>query len=209
MNIRNVTSPILFFASALTLAGVQAAEVAKSAAEAKPIKSGVLAPNAHVVKMDGKHTTLESVLKGKKTVLIFYRGGWCPFCNAHLAELAKIEADVRAKGFQIVAVSPDTPSELTKTMDKKHLTYTLLSDSTAEAMKQFGVAFRLDDETFGMYRDRFGIDLEKSSGQKHHILPVPSVFVIDATGKITFAYSNPDYKIRLKGEEIMKALEKS
>lgn len=209
MNLRTLALPMLMLATALSLAGLQTADVAKSAADARPLKSGVSAPDARMTKLDGKETTLKSVLKGKRTVLIFYRGGWCPFCNAHLAELAKIEADVRAKGFQIVAVSPDTPSELTKTMDKKHLTYTLLSDSSAEAMKKFGVAFRLDDETFGMYRDRFGIDLEKSSGQRHHILPVPSVFVIDSKGKITFAHSNPDYKVRLKGEEIMKALEKS
>lgn len=146
---------------------------------------------------------------GKKTVLIFYRGGWCPYCNTYLQELAQMEAEVRDMGFQIIALSPDTPDELKKTMDKAETTYNLYSDSSAEAMRRFGVAFRLDDETFTMYRDRFGIDLEASSGQQHHILPVPAVFVIDAAGMITFSHSNPDYKVRLRGEEFKAALKRS
>lgn len=192
--------------SAVGIAKSFQGEVAASAAEAKPIKTGVMAPDATLKALDGKETKLKSVLGGKPTVLIFYRGGWCPFCNAHLSELAKIEGDIRAKGYQIVAISPDTPAELSKTMDKDHVTYRLYSDSPAEAIKKFGIAFRVDDDTFTMYRDRYKIDLERSSGMTHHILPVPSVFVVDKSGKIIFSHSNPDYKVRLKGEEILKAL---
>ncbi len=106
-------------------------------------------------------------------------------------------------GFQIVAISPDTPEELRKTLDKDRLTFHLYSDSNAQALRNFGVAFRIDDQTFSMYKDRFGIDLERSSGQEHHILPVASVFLIDSAGKIAFVYANPDYKVRLKGEELL------
>ena len=183
-------------------------EVAKSAAEAKPLKVGTAAPNSTLREVDGKTVELKQVLGGKPTVLIFYRGGWCPFCNAHLSELAKVEGDLRAMGFQIVAISPDTPAELNKTLDKDHLTYRLFSDTNATSLRNFGVAYRLDDQTFTMYRDRFNIDLESSSGEKHHILPVPSVFLIDKHGKIGFAYSNPDYKVRMKGADIVQHAKK-
>ncbi|GIK32524.1 MAG: hypothetical protein HND43_02770 [Armatimonadetes bacterium] len=46
-------------------------------------------------------------------------------------------------------------------------------------------------------------------GEIHHILPVPSVFLIDKLEKIVFAYSNPDYKVRLNGDELMKAAQKA
>ena len=82
----------------------------------------------------------------------------------------------------------------------------MLSDSSADAMKAFGVAFRLDDTTFTKYKDSFGLDIEKAAGGKnHHILPVPAVFVVNGEGKITFAYSNVDYKVRLSGEDLLKA----
>jgi len=180
--------------------------VAMSAMEAKPIQVGAQIPNAQLTNLDGKTVSLKSVTKGRATVLVFYRGGWCPFCNAHLADLGMVADQVKAKGYQILAISPDRPEELKKTMDKHHMTYTLLSDASAEAMKKFGVAYRLDDETYRTYRDKYSIDLEKSSGKQHHVLPVPSVFVVDKTGKIQFVYSNPDYKVRLKGEELLKNL---
>lgn len=148
-----------------------------------------------------------SLLKRQRTVLIFYRGGWCPYCNAHLSDLVTIEQKLTAKGFQIIAISPDTPAELNNTLTKDHLTYKLFSDSSAEAMKKFGVAYRLDDPTFSKMKDSYGVDLEKFSGQTHHILPVPSVFVINRDGNIVYAHSNADYKVRLKASEILTVID--
>lgn len=191
---------------AVTCLVAQASDVPTDAREIKPLKVGVAAPSVKLDSMSAKPVNLADALGGKPTVLVFYRGGWCPFCNTHLAELGQIADEVKAKGAQIIGISPDTAAELEKSVGKHKLGYTLLSDSKGEAMRKFGIAFRVDDETFTMYRDRFKIDLEKASGEKHHYLPVPSVFVIDAKGKITFAYSNPDYKVRLKGKDILAAL---
>ena len=157
--------------------------------------------------MDGKDVALASVLGGKPTVLIFYRGGWCPYCNRHLADLMKVEKDLVAKGYQLIGISPDTAEELNKSMEKEKLAYKLYSDSSADAMKKFGIAFKVEDELVAKYKNDYKIDLEKASGQTHHILPVPSVFVVDPSGKIIYAYSNPDYRVRLKGEEVLEAVE--
>lgn len=182
-------------------------DVPTNAQDTKPLKVGTAAPDADLTTIKGTAIKLATQLNGKPAVLVFYRGGWCPFCNVHLSELGQIADEVKAKGVQIIGISPDTPAELEKSIGKNKITYTLLSDSKADAMRKFGIAFRVDDETFNMYRDRFNLDLEKASGEKHHYLPVPAVFVINAKGIITFAYSNPDYKVRLKGQEILKALD--
>ncbi|MBX3118599.1 MAG: AhpC/TSA family protein [Fimbriimonadaceae bacterium] len=183
--------------------------VAASASEVKPIKVGTAVPDSSVLTLDKKETTFKKVLNGKPAVVIFYRGGWCPFCNRHLSDLMTVEADLRKLGFQVIAVTPDTPDELSKTMEKDKLNYTLVSDSKAELIKKFGIAFRVDDKTFTMYRDQYKIDLEKSSGgQTHHILPVPAVFLIDAKGTIQFVSTNPDYKVRMKGADILEAAQK-
>ena len=193
--------------SAVSVAYPDQESVANSAAEAVPIKVGERVPNATLGNQTGKTVQLRSVLRGKPTVIIFYRGGWCPFCNAHLSELATMEGDIRKRGYQIIAISPDIAAEIAKMAEKDHLTYKMFSDSSAEAMKKFGVAFRVDDATYTKYRDSYHIDLERSSGQPHHILPVPSVFIVDKSGKIIFAHSNPDYKVRLKGSEILSAID--
>lgn len=178
--------------------------VASSAETTKPLKAGVKAPNPALATVEGKKTDLATIAGDKPTVLIFYRGGWCPYCNRHLAELAKIEGDLIKMGYQMVAVSPDTPAELNKSTEKNSLTYKLFSDSSAEAAKQFGIAFKVEESLVTKYKNDYKIDLEASSGQTHHILPVPSVFILKK-GQIVYAYSNPDYRIRLKGDDVLAA----
>ena len=76
------------------------------------------------------------------------------------------------------------------------------------ATKTFGLAFTVDDATITKYKG-FGIDLKKASGHDHHALPVPAVYIVDKSGKITFAHSNPDYKKRLDIETILAELKKA
>lgn len=76
------------------------------------------------------------------------------------------------------------------------------------AAKAFGLAFAVETETVAKYR-LIGINLEKASGEKHHMLPVPAVFLIKTDGVIRFAYSNPDYKVRMEAEEILRILKKN
>lgn len=68
--------------------------------------------------------------------------------------------------------------------------------------RALGIAFRLDDPTVAQY-GKFGIDVEAASGETHHELPVPAVFVIGTDGTIRFEYVNPDYKSRLDSDVLL------
>jgi peroxiredoxin len=118
--------------------------------------------------------------------------------------LKDIENDLIALGYRILAISADRPEELSKSMDKHHMTYTLLSDSSMVAASAFGIAYRVDDFTVKKYR-LFGMNLESASGSKHHQLPVPSVFIAGWDGVIRFEYINPNYKVRLDGSILLEA----
>lgn len=179
--------------------------VAKNAAEAKPLPVGSTVPDAMLGTLDGKIVSLSDALGGKPTALVFYRGGWCPYCNRHLADLQKVKPDLAQLGYQLIAITPDRADGLKKMIDDHKLDFTLYSDPKADSLKKFGVAFRVDDDTYGAMKNQYQIDLESWSGEKHHILPVPSVFLINAKGVVTYVHSNPDYKVRLKGEELVKA----
>ncbi len=115
-----------------------------------------------------------------------------------------MEPDLRELGFRIVAVSPDRPAKLVQSKRKHDLGYTLLSDSDAEAARAYGIAFRVDASTVDRYKG-YGIDLEDASGRDHHVLPVPSVFLVGSDGRIAWRYSNPDYKVRPDNEELLAA----
>ena len=129
---------------------------------------------------------MKAETSAKPTVIIFYRGGWCPYCNAHLADVQKAEKDLLAMGYQILAISPDRASALRATMDDDKLTYTLLSDADMEATGAFGLAYGLDDAAAAKYKS-FGVPLT-AQHDGHFWLPVPAVYIVGKDGKIAFAH---------------------
>jgi peroxiredoxin len=179
--------------------------VANAQTNSTPLKVGDAIPDVTLRTEENQPVSLRQLVSEKPTVLIFYRGGWCPFCNRHLQALAGIEDDVNQAGAQLLAISMDQPSKLKATPDREKLHYRLLSDSDATAIKAFGIAFKVDDATLEKYKN-YGIDLEAASGRDHHLLPYPSVFIVSTNGVIRFAHVNPDYKVRLEPAKILQAL---
>ena len=67
-----------------------------------------------MVTIDNEKKSLNEFLGNKKTILFFYRGGWCPFCNTQMGQLKKIEGKLAKMGYQLVGVSTDGPADLKK-----------------------------------------------------------------------------------------------
>jgi peroxiredoxin len=175
-----------------------------NAEDISPVLSGTKIPDVTLTDINGNTVDLLNRISGKPAILIFYRGGWCPFCNLQLSQIQKIDSDLVALGYEILAISPDRPDELKKSIEKHNIDYTLLSDSSMNACLKFGIAFKVADEIIEKYKS-YEIDLEASSGLNHHLLPVPSVFIIGTDGIIKFQYVNPNYKIRLDPDLLMAA----
>lgn len=175
-------------------------------ARIRPVLVGSQVPKVQLTALDGEAVQLHQLLGGQPALLVFYRGGWCPYCNLQLSELRKLLPDLQQHQVQMLAISPDQPAKMQETLDKSPLEYTLVSDHSAAAMMAFGIAFVVDPGTLAKYQT-YGIDLEEASGQQHHALPVPSVFVVDAAGVVQFAYSNPDYRTRVPLRLVRAAVE--
>lgn len=186
----------------------EAAAVPDSPEKTHPLGVGAQVPDVEVRDIDGHTVRLLDRIAAEPTVLIFYRGGWCPYCNAHLAKLKEIEPKLMKMGIQILAVGADRPEKMKETLDKHDLNYTLLSDAPMAAARAFGLAFKVDDATLEKYKG-YGIDLEAASGYKHHELPVPAAYVVNRKGKILYAYSNPNYKVRIEPDTLLAAAEKA
>ncbi len=121
-----------------------------------------------------------------------------------MGQLQEVHGKLIDLGYQIIAVSPDRPEKVAEVGSKKSYEYTLLSDSKMNAALAFGLAFRVDGKTLERYK-QYGIDLEADSGESHHLLPVPAVFVVDESGKIRFQYVNPDHRIRIDPATLLAA----
>lgn len=181
--------------------------IADRAEDICPILVGQPLPRMVLRNPDGSLFDVNAANAEQPTILIFFRGGWCPYCNVHLGHLQMIESDLVELGYQILAVSPDRPAALEALAEERELNYRLLSDSEMTAAISLGIVFQVDDETVTKYNSALGADLEPDLNQGRYLLPVPAVFVVGKGGVIEFSYVNPNYKVRLDGGVLLKAAE--
>ncbi len=185
----------------LTLLSLSAsAQVAGRAEEISPLLIGETIPDVLVKAPDGIEHTIQSILSRKPTVILFYRGGWCPYCNAHLSEIRNAEDEIIKSGYQIIAISPDSPENLAVTSEKNDLNYFLYSDADGTFSKAMGIAFEAPERNLEKL-------LRYSDGSNTGFLPVPSVFITDPSGLILFEYINPNYKTRMSAGLLIAVLQ--
>lgn len=173
-------------------------DLPKTAFDVSPLLIGEKIPMMMLTSSENKKIDLSSLLLGKKTILVFYRGGWCPYCNVQLSALSEAESELLLLGYQLVAVSPDAPKQLQSTTEKGKLKYTLLSDSKGELSKAVGIAFQSPE-------NYLPIITKGSDGVNQSFLPVPTVLIIDKDGSIKFEHITPDFKNRISSELLLSA----
>jgi len=174
-------------------------QVAEKAEDARPILIGATLPNAELKDENGTVVNLHDVINDKPTVLVFYRGSWCPFCNKHLEALAKSQDEIIKLGYQIVAISPDDYQNLKPMVKTDTLNYKLYSDPDGKLIKQIGLAFKASDKT----KSYISI---KTIGKTTEILPVPTLMVINGKSEVLFEYVNPDVKNRITQKLLLAVL---
>jgi peroxiredoxin len=182
--------------------------IAQSPEDIKPLLNGMSAPLVSVQDSEGKAVELGTVLKQQDTVLVFYRGGWCPYCNLQLAALREIEPKLKALGYQLIAVTPDSPAAIQASLkDTKGaaITYTLLSDSQFNLSSAFGVAYYLDEKTSATYLNTYKLNLNKEQSTGKVVLPVPAVYILNKEGLVQYSYQHINYKVRLQPELLLLA----
>lgn len=171
-----------------------------------PILNGHFIPDVVVQDELGNDVGLQELVEGKPTVFLFYRGGWCPYCNRQMSGLVEVEQQLLNLGFQIVAISPDSPERLyeqrTNTDD---FAVIRLSDSRLKAIQSFGIGYFVDDDMVKFLRNKVGARLTTPEGAEKVVLPVPAAFVVDSTGLVLFQYVNPNYKVRIEPQLLYHA----
>jgi peroxiredoxin len=162
------------------------------------------APDFKATDQYGNEIRLKDMLKDSIVVLIFYRGQWCPYCNRQLKKLEDSLQLIKEKGARLIAVTPEKPEYISKTIEKTKASYPLIYDKDMKIMKAYAVAFEVDDRTVLRYKNA-DIDLATANGQKEKVyLPVPAVYIISKKeGTIVYRYFEFDYKKRVSVQEIL------
>lgn len=183
-------------------------DIAEEAGLVSPLLNGQEVPDVQVNTIDGNTVSLRKALNGEKTILFFYRGGWCPFCNTQMGQLQAVKPQLKQLGYRLVGISTDSPQMLQESLKEQKVDYELLSDFNSEVSQAFGLAFFASEKTTKRYVAK--LDLKNplktnSQGQQRLVLPAPAVYMINEKGLVTFSYVNPNFRVRLDPQVLISA----
>lgn len=99
--------------------------------------------------------------KGKKLILYFYPQDNTPTCTVEACNLRDNFGELKAKGFEILGVSPDSAKKHQNFIQKHNLPFPLLVDADLKVIKDYGVwgtKKMYGKEYEGVFRTTFVID---------------------------------------------------
>ncbi len=192
---------------ALAVMDAETARLAASDLASHALKAGDTAPDFILPDEHGQLVRFQSLLRKGPVIVVFYRGGWCPYCNLHLRGFQRILPGIQKLGAQIVAISPQLPDNSLSTQGRNQLAFPVLSDVGNKVARQFGIVFELSGQLIDVYR-QFGHPLEVANGKGgSKNLPIPATFLADKNGVIRHAHVDVDYTRRLDPDDVVGMLE--
>jgi len=159
----------------------------------EPVRNGEEAPDFTLEDLQGNPVKLSGARGKTATVVVFYRGYWCPFCARQLADLRSLIKD--KEQVQLLAISVDDHETTKKFIEKissdgnGSVNFTMLSDPDHKVIDRYG----LHDPTY--------------DGTKFDGIPHPAVYVIDKAGLVAWSKVESDFKVRPSNADIRTALE--
>ncbi|PHS29616.1 MAG: alkyl hydroperoxide reductase [Robiginitomaculum sp.] len=132
---------------------------------------------------------------GKASILIFYRGNWCPLCMAQVKELAKRYQDLEAANVRVAMISPQPHKNTVSLAKKFDIGFEFYTDENNQAARALGIA------------NPFGIPLGMQMlGYKSETV-LPTVVIIDAQGRVLWLHETDNYRIRPEPDVFLGVLQ--
>lgn len=131
------------------------------------LDNGDALPDLRLPSVSDGMVSLRDAIAGAWSVVLFYRGNWCPFCNAQLAAFARRLPQLEQLGVHIIAISADNVDEARQTVDHNHIAFPVL----------YGADPHTTAATFGTH----------VATDEHGTYTNSSGFIVDPNGSIFLA----------------------
>ena len=158
------------------------------------LHEGERLPEFSVLTLDDKLVSSFS-FRGQATIIVFYRGNWCPLCVAQVEELAASYRKIEDRGARVVMISSQTAQKSQQLADKINVPIRFMVDPDNEAARQLGIS-RTNILPFGL--QLLGYNSEAA---------LPTVVITDDSGKILFTDLTDNYRHRPEPEKLLKVLD--
>ncbi len=180
--------------------------VRQSGIEKSARQVGDEAIDATLTDWNGKQVTLSDLWSEGPIVLMWYRGGWCPYCNLQLRGMQQQLESLEENGAKLVVLSPELPKYAKQTAKANKVDFITLFDQGNATARKYGLVFELPESILPLYRDR--LKLAERNGSDAMELPLSATYVIDRGGVIRYAFLDADYKKRAEPAEVVDAVRK-
>jgi peroxiredoxin len=150
----------------------------------------------------GRLTSLSEMLARGPVALVFVRGHWCPYCRLNAVGLAEIEAQLAPT--QLAVISPERQAFTAALKAESGATFPFLTDAGCGYALSLNLAIWVD-ERMARIIAKAGWDIPAYQGDDSWLMPVPSVFLLDRSGRIAARHIDPDYRRRMELSAIVDA----
>lgn len=146
-------------------------------------------------------------LEGRRTLLKFFRGGWCPYCSAELVRFNAMKSELASYGVNVVALSKDSVEHAAIHKTRDNIDITLLSDPDLKVIRQYGVEhhkalnFVTGTLTIG------GLPFAFTPSFK--AMAIPTTLLVDEKGNIKWIDQSEDYRLRSDSESVLAEVKKA
>lgn len=144
---------------------------------------------------DGETVTSEALLGKGPLLLMFYRGNWCPLCNAQIKELAARYRELEERGVTVAFISPQSHENTRSIAERFDVPARFLVDVEHRAAEALGI--RHDG---GLPAGMEVLGYEKDT-------VYPTVVITDAEGTILWADQTDNYRVRPEPDVFLRILD--
>ena len=141
---------------------------------AEPLPLNEPAPAFSGQNQHDEDISLASLREKGPVVIVFYRGHWCPNCRDHLSRMQDSLNMLKEAGAQVVAITPEQPQFIAKTMDKTGAEFDILHDDGHKIMDAYHVTYQLSGVKHLAHKV-VGVNINKNAGNEDRVLPVPAI----------------------------------
>jgi peroxiredoxin len=161
-------------------------------------------PDIDLHDMGGNVVSSATILAGRTTVVVFYRGTWCPYCNIALHAYRQLVPELRARGVSLIAVSPQKPEEPSEA-DPRDLPFPIFCDPGSKLADALSI-MTTPTEDVRDAQAQLGFDLRTVNADHSAAIPMPTVALVDPSGVLRWIDAHPNYTTRTEPAQIIAAL---
>jgi peroxiredoxin len=162
------------------------AKLAESGIADRAIGVGDVAPEFTLRDQHDRPFALSEALQRGPAVVLFVRGGWCPFCAITLRAYDRVRAALAREGASLVAISPATSQYVKASADREFIRYQLLSDPNLGVASSYGLVWEPGPDLQQVY-SKLGHNVPVINGTGDWRLPIPAGYVIGQDGIVRAA----------------------